>query len=345
MEGIIRYIMIGIVLIAVIACSSDIVKKEDTLRRVKYKIVEAEASVKVENCYGVIKEQEQMKLSFRKPGPVLRLFKKEGEYVKKGEVLASMDDRDYKLKFQATKYKYGQLSSEVGRLKALYRSHNLADNDYEKAISGLQQLKVMLENDKNALKDMTLRAPFDGVVQKVIVHEGELVSAGMTVYSLVRSNALRVRVSVPYSIVLKSAQLKSAIATSSYYKGHSFPLSFIGSTIKPESNNLYAMWFSIKSTNKVPLVSGMNLQIALKFDVPADTYIRIPLCSCIHENSHSYVFCYRDGKVLKRTIELLDLYRDGYASVYGLSGGDTLITAGVHSLEDQMNVLLIQEDK
>ena len=62
---------------------------------------------------GKIKAASDVQLAFRVAGPILRFNAEVGEFVKKGEVLAEIDPRDYKLQYEATKAEYTQVTEEA----------------------------------------------------------------------------------------------------------------------------------------------------------------------------------------------------------------------------------------
>ncbi|QZT38448.1 efflux RND transporter periplasmic adaptor subunit [Halosquirtibacter xylanolyticus] len=338
------YISVMAVLIGLWAsgCATTELKEEVHVPKVKYQLAKASGASEKEVLYGVLKEVEDVKLSFRLAGPVSSIALKEGQRVRKGQVLARMDVRDYQLQYRATKAEYDQVKGEVSRLKAMHRSHNLSDNDFEKAVAGEKQMKVKLDAAKNALKDVIITAPFNGVVQKVFVSSGEMVNAGMPIISLVNTSALKVQVSVPFATILEKEHFTSSYCKSSYYPEKRFPLEYIGSTMKPEANKLYAMWFYLERSSDYPLVSGMNVQVTLCSDRMASNKVVVPMNACIHDQHDCYLYCYEDGKAVKHKVELVSVDPIGDATVRGIAPQDTVITAGLKALRDGMNVSLLK---
>ncbi|MDC1105211.1 efflux RND transporter periplasmic adaptor subunit [Prolixibacteraceae bacterium] len=323
-------------------CTQKTSKEEMHLPKVKYQLAKGKGAYQEEVFYGVLKEVEDVKLSFRLAGPVASITLKEGQKVRKGQVLARMDKRDYELQYRATKAEYDQVKGEVTRLKAMYKSHNLSDNDYEKAIAGEKQMKVKLDAAKNALNDVVITAPFDGVVQKVFVSSGEMVSAGMPIITLVNTSGLKVQASVPFATILEKEHFTSFYCKSSYYAEKQFPLDYIGSTMKPEANKLYAMWFYLERMTEYPLVSGMNVQVTLCSENRDLDQVVIPAKACIHDQKDCFVFCYENGHAIKHKVELVSVKPTGDALVRGIAPKDTVITAGLKDLRDGMNVSLLK---
>ena len=115
---------------------------------------------------GKIKAASDVQLAFRVAGPILRFNAEVGEFVKKGEVLAEIDPRDYRLQYEATKAEYTQVTEESDRVIELYHRKSVPVNDYDKAVAAKQRIASLYHANLIALNDTKLKAPFDGYVQK-----------------------------------------------------------------------------------------------------------------------------------------------------------------------------------
>ena len=119
----------------------------------------------VKNFTGVVKENSTISLSFRTAGQIAKILVKEGSHVRSGQLVATLDTKDYQLAVDAAQSQYNQLKDEVERMRKLHEANSLAGNDFEKATSGLEQLGIKLQNAKNQLSYTQLRAPVDGTIQ------------------------------------------------------------------------------------------------------------------------------------------------------------------------------------
>lgn len=116
---------------------------------------------------GIIREAHEISLGFKTAGQIKCIYVKEGDQVKKGELLAELDNADYLLGVEALQIQYDQLKSEVARTRKLFDQKSVSANDYEKASAGLKQLGVQLQVNKNKLKYTKLYSPTDGYIQSV----------------------------------------------------------------------------------------------------------------------------------------------------------------------------------
>ena len=149
---------------------------------------------------GTVREAHAVSLGFKTPGQIERVMVQEGDRVRQGQLIATLDDADYRLGVEALEIQYGQLEQEVARMTKLYEGKSLSPNDYEKAVAGLKQVGVQLQVNRNKLDYTRLYAPMDGYVQRVNFSQAEMVDAGTPVVDLLDVRRMEVTVSLPASM-------------------------------------------------------------------------------------------------------------------------------------------------
>ena len=152
-------------------------------------------------------EIRQVDLSFQVSGLVSKLLKEEGDTVKKGELIAVIDESDYNANFKRAeaevdrtlatqkdatdKYnRYAPLGVDdtvsKQEIESLYNAQNKADADYKAAVANKDYLS-------NQLKYTKLYAPEDGTIMVRVVEPGSNVQKGQPVYTMAKTNPVWVR--------------------------------------------------------------------------------------------------------------------------------------------------------
>ena len=152
-------------------------------------------------------EIRQVDLSFQVSGLVSKLLKEEGDTVKKGELIAVMDESDYDANFKraaaevdrtiaiqkdaADKYnRYAPLGIDdtvsKQEVESLYNAQNKANADYKAAVANKDYLS-------NQLKYTKLYAPEDGIIMVRVIEPGSNVQKGQPVYTMAKTNPVWVR--------------------------------------------------------------------------------------------------------------------------------------------------------
>jgi RND family efflux transporter MFP subunit len=300
---------------------------------------------RLEACFpGRVMASADVDLSFRIAGPIARIYVEPGRKVRKGEVLAEMDGRDYVLQLEATEAEYRQVKAEAERVIALYEQDGVAANDYDKAIYGLRQITAKYEAHRHAVADVQLCAPFDGYVQKCFFSERETVGAGTPVMSMIGIGAPVVEVHLPAADFVRRGAFETFSCRADLYPDREFPLDLIGTAQKANLNQLYTMRLRFRPTG-LPLPSpGMAVEVRIDFAQEKEVRVSVPLPAVfeVERTSRVWVFEAKTQRVAARRVEVSTVLADGRVIVSGgLRAGEVVVAAGVHALQegDRVEVL------
>ncbi|MBO7417668.1 MAG: efflux RND transporter periplasmic adaptor subunit [Bacteroidaceae bacterium] len=295
----------------------------------------------VKNFSGVVKENSTVSLSFRTPGQIARVLVKEGARVRRGQVVATLDTKDYQLAVDAAQTRYDQMKNEADRLGKLYESKSISGNDYEKVTSGLEQLRINLENAKNQLSYTQLTAPVDGTIQKVNFEASEMVSAGLPVMDLVDTSSLEVEINIPADVYRLLANTTEAYCISA---GQRYNLHKKSALVKADANQLFAVKYGIDGH----LSAGVNVNVYIEMggDV-AVSGLSIPAHAIFEEGDKPYVWVVEQGDIVRRhAITLGGVDSEGMAVVTsGISANDRVVKAGVNALHEGDKVKVVTQQK
>lgn len=294
---------------------------------------------------GKVKAASEVKLSFRVAGPIKGVFPEVGAFVRKGQLLAEIDPRDYEIQLSATEAEYNQVKDEAERVMELYRRKSVPVNDYDKAVAGVKQITAKYNAHKNALADTRLTAPFDGYVQNKYYDAHETVAAGYPVVSMINNSYFDVEIDIPSSDFVRQDQFKGFSCTIDVFPGKVFPLELIEITRKANLNQLYRMRLRLKPVEGVDIAAGMSVNVTIDYNPNVDALVVMPLSAMFEKDGVSAVWVYDPGKrtVVRRVVGLKRLLRNGEVIVSeGLKPGEIVVSAGVHSLKEGMQVELLK---
>lgn len=316
------------------------------VKNVKTDVVQVYGKAGSATFPGKVVAASDMGLAFRISGPILRVNVDVGARVRRGQVLAQIDPRDYEVQLAATEAEYRQIKGEVERITELYEKGSVAPNDYDKARYGLQQIEAKYNAHRNALADTRLTAPCDGYVQKRLFEPGETVSAGMPVISMVGTGTGEVEINIPSSDYIRRENFDSYYCTIDIYPDRTFPLELIGITHKANLNQLYTARFRLSGDDRSVPGPGMSTMVTIRYKNENATTVSIPLAAVFESGNESRVWIYDPASetVSARTVRLAQILTDGTAVVSeGLVAGETVLSAGVHSVKEGERVKLLPE--
>lgn len=156
--------------------------------------------------YGNI-EIRQVDLSFQVAGQISKMLKEEGDNIKKGELLAVLDDKDYKSNLEKADADVAKnlalktdALSKFERQAPLAEDNTISQQDYDtllntknKADADYKGAVAQKNYAKNQLDYTRIYAPDDGIIMVRVQEPGATVSKGQIVYSMSKTKPVWIR--------------------------------------------------------------------------------------------------------------------------------------------------------
>ena len=333
-----------IVVAGVFASCGDAPQGGSTVHSVMVTTPEAMEGTVVKNYSGIVREAHTINLGFKTPGQIERILVAEGDYVHKGQLLAELDDADYRLGVEALQIQYDQLKDEVGRTEQLYRQKSISANDYEKATAGLRQLGVQLQANKNKLNYTKLYAPTDGYIQAVNFSPAEMVDAGTALFTLLDVSRMEVVADIPVAEYQQRDRFTRYFCQVAGSEGE-LPMQLLSLTPKADGNQLYQLRLAFVGQPDKQLTAGMNVEVGIVMaDTTATTGVVVPLCAVFRDGDTSCVWVLgADSTLVKQQVVLGGSDSRGRAVIReGLTGSEQIVRAGVNALQEGEKVRVIE---
>lgn len=325
------------------ACSES--KKEQATPPSVYVTTVGEGSAVAGNSSfsGHVVDDNSVSLGFKTAGQIKRILVHEGQHVAKGQLLAELDNSDYKLGVEAVQSQYDQLAAEVARAKRLYEKKSMTTNDYEKAVAGLHQLGVQLQVNKNKVAYTRLYAPASGIIGSVNFSPAEMVDAGTAVFTLINSSPLEVECDIPASVYNQLKSYSNFTCTPAN-GGESYPLRVLSVVPKADGNQLYKLRLGFASHPGKDITAGVNVSVNAHCSAESAD-ITVPASAVFLQNGKEAVWVLKsDSTVVARNVGVGEAPVNGQLPVVsGLSAGEKVVSAGVSALHQGERVKVIQQ--
>jgi len=152
---------------------------------------------------GTAEAFQTIPLSFQSTGTVKQVFVSVGDAVRKGQVLATLDDIDARNMAEITRQKYTQAKDAYDRLKTVHASGSLPEVKWVEMETNLQQAQSSLEIAVNNLKKCTLTAPESGVIGERNIEPGTNPITTLSPLTIVKIDQIYIKISVPENEIIK----------------------------------------------------------------------------------------------------------------------------------------------
>ena len=329
--------------------------KKEVVRPVKVMRVKDVRTLSNLSLPSVVRASRRAILSFKVSGPLVSFPVKEGDRVKKGQIIAQIDKRDFQTAVEEALARCRQAEEQFRRYKELYAKKQVSKADFDRFRAARDVAKARLEAAVNALKDTTLRAPFDGVVAKRYVENFQKVRAKEPIVLLQDIRTIEVVINVPELVMaaLKEGGTQKVTARFEAIPGKEFPLTLKEfSTQADPATRTYEVVFTMKQPKEALILPGMTATVTATSAIASEEKnpaILVPAWAVIGapgEKSFVWVFDEKTSTVHKREVKIGPLKGSQNIKILdGLKTGELVVVAGCTQLKEGQKVRLWERQR
>ncbi len=352
-------IVVGLISLP-LACSEPPPPPAETVRAIRtFEVGDPAAGMK-RRFSGVVEADDTSSISFEVPGNVLTVNVEVGENVTKGQVLAVLDDRTFRMNVTAAQAAVGRAEverndarSELDRVRKAaeinpgavsQRSIDQAKTQFDSTRKNLRYHNSQLDLARRDLERTVLKAPFDGVVATRLVDPFQQVALGEVLFDLYVEDAMEAAISVPESEIDwvrlgLPGEIRFPAIPGQVFTGTVSEISRVAG-----GANAFPVRLLIDTDN--PRVRpGITAGVTLLLDESREeaAYL-IPTGALLAgpDEASGFVFVFDPAtSTVKQTAVTFDGVRDSSVIVRsGLQTGDVIAVAGVSFLRDGQKVIL-----
>lgn len=279
-------------------------------------------------------------LSFRVGGPIDRFDVYAGNYYRKGELIAQIDPRDFRIRKERAEAIYTQAKAEYERIKVLYEKNNLSASTFEKARADYTAAKTAFETASNELSDTRLIAPFNGYVGEVFIEKHQDVKATQPVLSFIDIDQLKIETYVTQDIAFGTQKPTEVTLRFDAAPAKTYTAKVEEISKSTTRNNISYLLTALLPNKDGGLLGGMSGKVL--FDCTTDSLtpnvLTIPqnaLCHRPTEGAYVWVVDTATNKVSKRTVTAGELLPQNRIIITdGLKENETIAVSGLRFLSD-----------
>lgn len=345
MKGYKLTLLLGVASFLWVGCGSQSDENELLIRKVKVSKVQSISGNAQKSFSGIVKEARSVNLSFRVAGPLAKVHVNEGDFVKKGDLVAEINTRDYALQLSVAQAEFEKVTSETSRVVELYKRNGVTEADYQKAVAGEKMITAQLNRAKDQFADTKLLAPFSGYIQSLNYEVGEIVNIGMPVASFIDLSAYHVEVDIPASLFVVRDRFIDFSCRLNLPDSKKIPLKFLSNQAKANSSQLYQLVFQLNPKADKRVAPGMEVKVLINYNLSSEKLCSVPLNAVFNSDGKAciWVLNQTDSTVSITEVVSGDLIGDGHIQIVsGLKGNEIIVVAGVNLLNDGEKVDIIK---
>ncbi len=272
-------------------------------------------------------------------GIVLALLTEEGQHVRKGQVLARLDNDLQRLQVAQADAAVRKLESNYQRSQKMVVARLVSTEANDQIRYDLESARAALNIAELELSYSTITAPISGVVAQRMVKQGNLVQLNAPLFRIVDDSRLEAVLNVPER---ELATMKAGLPVSlqvDAISGKQFTgrIDRISPVVDAGSGTFRVVCAFAGDDGLKP---GMFGRIGIVYDSRADA-LTIPRVALLEDEGEPAVYAVRAGKAVRVALKLG--YIDGELAEVrtGLKEGDEVVTAGKVAIRDGAKVEVI----
>ena len=340
------------------------VPQKEVIRPVKTVTLRSNGKGGLWQYYGTLQGGKRVDLSFRVSGPVSSIKVDKGASVRKGQLLATLDPRDYQTQLKQARSNQAQAQAQFENAEAnfkryenLYKQKVIPKSTYDTyktqmsvAQSALNVAKASTTAVRDSLRDTELRAPFDGVIIDRMVESFQDVTAKQTIFILQDISMLEIVFNVPENDVIWASKATSSAPDSIRAKfdaipGKSFPLTFKEFVLQADrSTNTFPVTAVMPQQNDVALLPGMTaiVEVEVSDSESGEKVFTVPQTALVTNGDKTYVWRCENNIVKRVSVKQNTPQNNGFVEISGeeLKDGNVIVVAGAHLLHEGQKVRL-----
>ena len=284
---------------------------------------------------------EEVDLSFESSGKIIEIFFKEGTHVKKGDLLAKINDKPLQAELKKLEAQIPLAKERVFRQGTLLEKDAVSQEAYEQVTTEYDKLMADIDLVKANILQTELRAPFDGIIGLRQVSEGAYTTPSTIIANLTKITPLKIEFSIPENY---ASDISNGTPILFHIEASDGMMQSHKAVVYAVEGKVDMITRTLKVRAEYPNTQGIILPGRyLSVEVTKreiNNALAVPSEAIIPEMGKNIVYTYQAGVAMPAEI-ITGLRTESQVQVLdGLQKGDTIITTGVMQLRTGMKVII-----
>jgi RND family efflux transporter MFP subunit len=348
MKKITNTLNLGLLLLVIYACSSKEAKDTVAIEEqvpVKIQQVSTQTITEPITTSGLLASKQEVKLSFKTGGIIQSISVDEGQTVKKGQLLASLNLTEINAQVSQAEQAFDKAQRDLNRAQNLYADSAATREQVQNAGTGMQVASATLQSAKFNRQYSTIYAPENGQILKRYAENGELVSPGSPVFVFASSGKEQW---ILRTGVADRDMVRMTLGDKATVKFDAYPAIEFSATV----TEIAQMADASKGTFEVELTvdpQGRKLATGLVAKVqiiPSQTLaaVLVPIEALVEaDGDKAYIYVLNNDKqtVKKTAVQIAGIYDNLIGISGGLQENAIIVTEGNNYLTESSKVKVV----
>jgi membrane fusion protein, multidrug efflux system len=342
-----RIAALALLVVVLGACKEDQDKAPPPVRPVLSTVAVVQTTDRLGPFVGTIEPRYKTDLGFRIFGRMVARFAEVGQVITKDQEIAALDPavqalavRSAEASLSSAEAQFANAEAEEARQKDLVQrniipqaQYDLTRRNLETATANLTRARASLRKANDAFSYTRLRADFDGVVTAKWAEPGQVLNAGQKVITLARPEVREAVIAIPDRLAEKLSHATDFTITVDL--DHVVSMKAAGvRAIDPIADSNTRTRNVYLTLNDPPTAFRLGITVYVTFSQPVPPHVDLPETALLNKDGKSFVWVVDPAKstVSQREVTVGARESDNVTITSGISAGERIVIAGVHSL-------------
>jgi RND family efflux transporter MFP subunit len=309
---------------------------------------------------------QEIDLAFRVGGPLITRPVNVGDAVEEGDVVARIDPRDFEVNLRNSQAQLAEAQAALERAESDFRrqrsifkqdpgatSQTAVDRAREardRAAANVDSLEASVTTAQDQLDDTHLRAPFEGTVVATYVENFQNVRQKQPIVRILDTSHIEMVVNIPENMISMASLVETVLLQFDAFPGREFEgrIKEIGREAT-QTTRTFPVTLIMEQPEDIKILPGMAGTARVGKSELSDEELRrglgVPVSAVFTPDTgtSSFVWVIEPtegdlGVLERRAVQTGEMTRLGVLVTEGLSAGELVVTAGVHSVREGQTV-------
>lgn len=296
---------------------------------------------------GVTEAAKRTDLAFRVNGQIIELPVRASQILKKGDLIARLDEAAYRNSFNDRRAKFELARNQYQRQQKLFKQKHISKSRLDEARSSYQAAEAAYKLAQDDLSYTKLLAPYDGIVSRVDVDNFQNIQAKERIAVFQGAEEINIVFNVPESLFVRLnkdntneghviVQFDSLpdLKFDAWYQEHD--------TLPDQLTRSYKVTVSMPLPTDITVLPGMSVSVSVNLSALLQQQaqgVLVPLEAVFNQDNKNWVWRLNDQNMAQKTkVEIGGLEQENIRILQGLSENDRVIAVGVTYVREGQKV-------
>jgi membrane fusion protein, multidrug efflux system len=292
-----------------------------------------------------LRAREQVEVVPKQAGVVAAILVEEGARVREGQVLAQLDDAEWRLQLQQAEARASSAVDAVERARALQDLELVSAQEVERLASEARVAEAEVGLARLRVENAQIRAPIPGTVTHRYVERGQQVNTTAPAFGLADLDRLQAQLAIPEREAhrVQVGQVARIILQEGAGPVATGEVERIRPVVDAASGTVLVTVMVPARADGMTLLPGQFVNVDVVTETLSDR-ITLPRTAVLVDGAAPRVFLVNDGQAMEREVGLGYSRGDRVEIRYGLNPGETVVVVGQDNLRPFAPVRLMQLD-